>query len=290
MLLGMQGVRSSSLLGSIPKAQALPRFFSAWRTLCRGSGTPWITQIPLFGAQFGARLVAPKTACSCGFSGPTGAFGARLAHGTPAAEVFETLRLQIRREHGKGWSMREIGATNRNPIGRCQLIRIWEDRTRSSVVLPLKWQSNQQTAILTAVGQLRTPMEERNLSLQDANKLNTELLAGAQQNAEEEFAGWPEVGARFLKTQEGRRSSTLRDLTTRVERTLKTLKSKSAPRDGFSVMRRYAEKFFDGCPPGGVGRKRNLLDVARCSTCCSSTTSASIAACSAIRTPACRRI
>ena len=28
-------------------------------------------------------------------------------------------------------------------------------------------------------------------------------------------------------------------------------------------MRRYAEKFFEGCPSGGVGRKRNLLDVAR---------------------------
>ena len=48
---------------------------------------------------------------------------------------FETLRLSIRQEHGKGWSVREIGATNRNPIGRCQLTRIWEDRTRSSVVL-----------------------------------------------------------------------------------------------------------------------------------------------------------
>lgn len=28
-------------------------------------------------------------------------------------------------------------------------------------------------------------------------------------------------------------------------------------------MRRYAERFFKDCPPGGVGRKRNLLDVAR---------------------------
>jgi integrase len=28
-------------------------------------------------------------------------------------------------------------------------------------------------------------------------------------------------------------------------------------------MRRYADRFFDGCPAGGVGRKRNLLDVAR---------------------------
>lgn len=58
----MQGVRSSNLLGSIRKTQALPGFFSVWRTPCRGSGAPWGTQIPLFGARFGARLVAPKTA------------------------------------------------------------------------------------------------------------------------------------------------------------------------------------------------------------------------------------
>lgn len=176
---------------------------------------------------------------------------------------FETLRLSIRQEHGKGWSVREIGATNRNPIGRCQLTRIWEDRTRSSVVLPLEWKSNNQSKILSAVGQLRTLMEERNLSLQDANKLNTEVLAGPQQNADEEFAGWPEVGARFMRSQGGRRSSTLKDLQKRVDRTLEALKSKPAPRDGNSVMRRYADKFFKHCPAGGVGRKRNLLDVAR---------------------------
>ena len=32
-------------------------------------------------------------------------------------------------------------------------------------------------------------------------------------------------------------------------------------------MRRYAEKFFEGCPSGGLGRKRNLQDVARFLTC-----------------------
>ena len=74
--------------------------------------------------------------------------------------------------------MREIGATNRNPIGRCQLTRIWEDRTRSSVVLPLEWKATNATAILAAVGQLRTLMEERNPSLQEANKLNAVSTGG----------------------------------------------------------------------------------------------------------------
>ena len=181
----------------------------------------------------------------------------------PRQQWFETLRLQIRQEHGKGWSVREIGATNRNPIGRCQLTRIWEDRTRSSVVMPLEWKATNTTAILTAVGQLRALMEERNLSLQDALKVNTELLAGGPQEGEEDFAGWEAVKDRFLKAQEGRRSSTLRDITTRVERTLEALRSRPCPRDGGTLMRRYAEKFFEGCPAGGTGRKRNLLDVAR---------------------------
>jgi len=176
---------------------------------------------------------------------------------------FETLRLSIGQEHGTGWSVREIGATPRNPVGRAQLTRIWEDRTRSSVVLPLEWKATNATAILATVGQLRTLMEERNLSLKDALKLNTELLGGSPQQGGDEFAGWPEVAALFLKSREGRRSSTMRDLRTRVERTLEALRSRPCPREGGTLMRRYAERFFEGCPPGGVGRKRNLLDVAR---------------------------
>jgi len=176
---------------------------------------------------------------------------------------FETLRVSIAQEHGKGWIVREKGATSRKPIGRCQLIRIWENRSRSSVMLPLEWKATNATAILTTVGQLRTLMEERVLSLQDALKLNTEALGGGPQEGVDDFAGWEAVAARFLKAQEGRRSSTLRDLTKRVERTLEALRSRPCPRDGGTLMRRYAERFFEDCPPGGTGRKRNFLDVAR---------------------------
>jgi hypothetical protein len=61
---------------------------------------------------------------------------------------FETLGLSISQEHGKGWSVREIGATARNPIGRAQLTRIWEDRTRSSVVMALAWKATNASAIV----------------------------------------------------------------------------------------------------------------------------------------------
>ena len=133
---------------------------------------------------------------------------------------FETLRLSIQQEHGKGWSIWEIGATKRNPIGRCRLTRMYEDGSRSSVVMPLEWKASNQTAILATVSQLRTLMEERKLSLKDALKLNTEALGGGPQQGEVDFAGWEAVKERFLKSLEGLRSSTKRDLVTRVERTL----------------------------------------------------------------------
>jgi len=85
--------------------------------------------------------------------------------------------------------VREVGATSRKPIGRCQPIRIWEDRTRSSMMLPLEWKATNATAILTTMGQVRTLMEERNLPLQEALKLNTEALAGGPQQGDEDFAG-----------------------------------------------------------------------------------------------------
>ena len=176
---------------------------------------------------------------------------------------FDTLRLSIRQEHGKGWSVREIGATKRNPIGRCQLTRIWENRTRSSVVLPLEWKATNATAILSAVGQLRALMEERKQSLHDALKLNTERLGGGSNEAHEDFAGWEAVKERYLKSQEGLRSSTLADIRTRADRAVQALGSRPYPRDGNTLMRRYAEKFFEDAPAGGVGRKRALQDVAR---------------------------
>jgi hypothetical protein len=35
---------------------------------------------------------------------------------------FETDRVSIAKEHVKGWIVRGLGFTSRNPIGRCQLI------------------------------------------------------------------------------------------------------------------------------------------------------------------------
>jgi hypothetical protein len=74
---------------------------------------------------------------------------------------FETLRVSIAQEHGKGWIVREVGATSRKPIGRCQLIRIWEDRTRSSVTLPLEWKATNATTTCGTIGAGRSTGERK---------------------------------------------------------------------------------------------------------------------------------
>ena len=75
----------------------------------------------------------------------------------PRQQWFETLRVSIAQEHGKGWIVREVGVTSRNPIGRCQLIRIWEDPSRSSLMLPLEWKATNATPIATTVKQVHSP-------------------------------------------------------------------------------------------------------------------------------------
>ena len=53
----------------------------------------------------------------------------------------------------------------------------------------------------------------------------------------------------------------LRDLKTRMRRVLETIAANHKPRDGRTLMKRFAEMHFDNCPAGGQGRKRNLGDV-----------------------------
>ena len=163
------------------------------------------------------------------------------------------LRSQLRREQGFGWSIRE-----RN--GHVQLTRRWEDDSRSSVMLPIPWNASCGRAVLNAVAEIRARMEGHNLSLSEAQ----ELLRGSAADSEgtDGALNWQAVSEAFLASRNDRRSTTQRDLRTRVERALKTLASQPRPKNGPELMRRYAAEHFAHCPPGGQGRKRQLLDVA----------------------------
>ena len=161
----------------------------------------------------------------------------------------------LKREHGKGWSVRDHR-------GRVQLTRIFEDRSRSAVYLPLTWSADNATAILNTVAAIHDLMDSRKVSLKEAARLNTQALAEPSKSAKKVAdKGWDAVAADFLKSRGDRRSSTLRDLKLRVERAVALINQKPKPRDGMSVLEAYAAAYFKEMAPGGQGRKRNLNDV-----------------------------
>jgi integrase len=160
------------------------------------------------------------------------------------------LRALIKTEHGFGWSIREHR-------GKVQLTRRFEDRTRSAVSLDLPWDASCQTGVVNAVGEIRQRMDAHGLGLAEAYG-----LIHSAPTAETGQLDWVVVVQKFLLSREGRRETTLRDLRTRMARTLEVLQATPRPRDGRSLMRAYAAQHFEDCPVGGVGRKRQLLDVA----------------------------
>jgi integrase len=160
------------------------------------------------------------------------------------------LRALLKTEHGFGWSIREHR-------GKVQLTRRFEDGTRSAVSLELPWDASCQTGVVNAVGEIRQRMDAHGLGLAEAYG-----LIHSAPTAETGRLDWDVVVQKFLLSREGRRETTLRDLRTRMARTLEVLQATPRPRDGRSLMRAYAAQHFEDCPVGGVGRKRQLLDVA----------------------------
>ena len=76
----------------------------------------------------------------------------------------ETLRNAIKQEHGFGWNVREIS-------GKVQLTRRYEDQTRSSVVLDIRWNSEAITPVLALLQEIRERMEQQGLGLSEAYQL-----------------------------------------------------------------------------------------------------------------------
>ncbi len=138
-----------------------------------------------------------------------------------------------------------------------QLTRRYDDGIRASVSLDLPWNASSQTEVVTVLGEVRQRMEGQGLGLKEAYKLICKAPT-----ADSGRLNWAEVVDLFMASREGRRATTLRDLRTRMDRCLQTLQAKPSPKDGRSLMRAYAAQHFQDCPVGGVGRKRQLLDVA----------------------------
>ena len=120
------------------------------------------------------------------------------------------LRGVLKREHGKGWEIRDHR-------GRVWLTRRYEDRTRSSTYLPFEWSCDNSTKILNAVKDIHVLMDERNLSLKDAAKLSSINPSAASKPTTQKVTGWEAIAADFLKSRGDRRSSTKSDLSLRAK-------------------------------------------------------------------------
>jgi len=172
----------------------------------------------------------------------------------PAQKWEKTLRQLIKDNHGFGWNV--IAQS-----GKCKLTRVFEDGTKSSKVLPIEWKATNNTDIANAVGRIRELIESRNVSLAEAVRLDTEALAEPEDGSGIAEQGWAIVVEEYLKTKEGRRSTTLSETRRRLNRALVSLESRPKPRDSRSLLKRYAELHFKGMASGGQGRKRDLGDV-----------------------------
>lgn len=154
----------------------------------------------------------------------------------------------LKRKHGNGWSVRDHR-------GRVQLTHIFEDRSRSSVYLPLTWTADNSTEIFKKVGAIHDLMDSRKISLKAAARLNTQKFAEpATSTKKVSDKGWEAVAADFLKNRGDRRSSTLRDLKLRVKRAVAVINQKPKPRDGISVLEAFAAAYFKEMARGGQGR------------------------------------
>ncbi len=111
--------------------------------------------------------------------------------------------------------------------------------------------------MVNGVGEIRQRMDAHGLGLAEAYG-----LIHSAPTAETGRLDWVVVVQKFMLSREGRRETRLRDLRTRMARTLEVLQATPRPRNGRSLMRAYAAQHFEDCPVGGIGRKRQLLDVA----------------------------
>ena len=175
---------------------------------------------------------------------------------TRAGNWDHDLRRQIKREHGTGWKVQGQAKGTR-------VFKTMEDGSRPSVTLDIKWAAGSATAIANAVGVLAARMKEQDISLREAHQ-RTQQVAGVVtgQGVVAGAIDWRAAADAFLESRSDRRSTTMADKSKRVNNAVALLSSTPRPTDGKSLMQAYARNYFDGCTPGGAGRKRHFVDVA----------------------------
>ena len=171
-------------------------------------------------------------------------------------EWYKIMRQTIKLENGDGWSVRgrEIKGIHKTQVTYRFQDGLGMKNPRSAVFLPYDWSSRNQSKIITAVADLKRLVDERNLSLKEATKFMLELVAKDQDPS---VTNLEKIIEAFLESKSDRRGTTLRDLYTKMRRVLETIAANPNPRDGRTLMKRFAEKHFDNCPDQGQDRKKS---------------------------------
>ena len=103
------------------------------------------------------------------------------------------------------------------------------------------------------VCQLKQLVDERHCSLAEAKKkldAKDSATPTITRSVEDEDSGWEAVIDDFIdRRRQVNRATTMRDLTCRMKRVLKTLEKKPRPQSGADLMKAYARQHFKHCRP-----------------------------------------
>ena len=190
-------------------------------------------------ARFGANICAKRP-------------GALMPSSSPRWVI--TLRDAIKREHGLGWSVREMS-------GRIQLTRRFDDGTRSSVTLDLPWSPASTTSALSQIKELRERMESAGLSIKEAQQLVSSPVARAEGRID-----WELVMQRFekykvLDSGDVRPSTFERLYRPVLNQVREVVRTRPIPRDGRSVLAGLRDTY--GGAPGSPGRRLRIMYAAQ---------------------------
>lgn len=169
------------------------------------------------------------------------------------------LRQLLKASHGAGWLLRPGRGD------RTQVIRCWDDGTRSSVMVPIPWEARQGPALLALIERLASLMAKQEVPLAEAAALletksgvsPAELRAGA--------LDWHAAADRFrdhlLSTGTMTERTYRKNAGTYVRRALEVMSNPKAPKDGRAALEAVirAHELAPGCE----GRKRMVDGVSR---------------------------
>ncbi len=148
---------------------------------------------------------------------------------------------------GSSWKVR--GVRGKTQVTMRLQEGLGENNPRSSCMLDIEWKKGNNIAILNAIQDLKRLVNERNLSLTEAKNL---LFAPVNQ-VDSSGENWEALKASYLESKSDRRSTTLKDINTRLNNLLITLEKNPKPRTGRDAMRAYSKHWLKKAPQGGQG-------------------------------------